>query len=62
MPRGQIDEPKFKLSIRQNQLPNISGFYYMRLRGTRTMVAARAGRGSASTCIQRRARPHHRNG
>jgi len=29
----QIDEPKFKLSIRQNQLPNISGFYYMRLHG-----------------------------
>lgn len=30
---AQIDEPKFKLSIRQNQLPNISGFYYMRLHG-----------------------------
>ena len=29
----QIDEPKFKLSIRQNQLPNIAGFYYMRLHG-----------------------------
>jgi uncharacterized protein YecE (DUF72 family) len=29
----QIDEPKFKLSIRQNQLPNILGFYYMRLHG-----------------------------
>jgi uncharacterized protein YecE (DUF72 family) len=29
----QIDEPKFRLSIRQNQLPNISGFYYMRLHG-----------------------------
>ena len=29
----QIDEPKFKMSIRQNQLPNISGFYYMRLHG-----------------------------
>jgi len=29
----QIDEPKFKLSIRQNQLPNITGFYYMRLHG-----------------------------
>lgn len=29
----QIDEPKFKLSIQQNQLPNISGFYYMRLHG-----------------------------
>ena len=29
----QIDEPKFKVSIRQNQLPNISGFYYMRLHG-----------------------------
>ena len=29
----QIDEPKFKLSIRQNQLPNISGFYYMRMHG-----------------------------
>ena len=27
----QIDEPKFKLSIRQNQLPNITSFYYMRL-------------------------------
>jgi len=29
----QIDEPKFRLSIRQNQLPNIQGFYYMRLHG-----------------------------
>jgi uncharacterized protein YecE (DUF72 family) len=29
----QIDEPKFNMSIRQNQLPNISGFYYMRLHG-----------------------------
>jgi uncharacterized protein YecE (DUF72 family) len=29
----QIDEPKFKLSIRQNYLPNISTFYYMRLHG-----------------------------
>ena len=29
----QIDEPKFRLSIRQNQLPNIHGFYYMRLHG-----------------------------
>lgn len=29
----QIDEPKFKLSIRQNQLPNVTGFYYMRLHG-----------------------------
>jgi uncharacterized protein YecE (DUF72 family) len=29
----QIDEPKFKLSIRQNRLPNIKSFYYMRLHG-----------------------------
>jgi len=29
----QIDEPKFQVSIRQNQLPNITGFYYMRLHG-----------------------------
>jgi uncharacterized protein YecE (DUF72 family) len=29
----QIDEPKFKLSITQNQLPNIPTFYYMRLHG-----------------------------
>jgi uncharacterized protein YecE (DUF72 family) len=29
----QIDEPKFRLSIRQNQLPNTRGFYYMRLHG-----------------------------
>ena len=29
----QIDEPKFKFSIRQNYLPNIQGFYYMRLHG-----------------------------
>ena len=29
----QIDEPKFRLSIRQNQLPNITGFYYMRFHG-----------------------------
>jgi uncharacterized protein YecE (DUF72 family) len=29
----QIDEPKFALSIRQNYLPNVDGFYYMRLHG-----------------------------
>ena len=29
----QIDEPKFTFSIRQNYLPNITGFYYMRLHG-----------------------------
>jgi uncharacterized protein YecE (DUF72 family) len=29
----QIDEPKFRFSIRQNHLPNIRGFYYMRLHG-----------------------------
>jgi uncharacterized protein YecE (DUF72 family) len=29
----QIDEPKFALSIRQNYLPNVEGFYYMRLHG-----------------------------
>ena len=30
---AQIDEPKFKFSIRQNALPNVKGFYYMRLHG-----------------------------
>ncbi|MSO81767.1 MAG: DUF72 domain-containing protein [Acidobacteria bacterium] len=29
----QIDEPKFSSSIRQNALPNVTGFYYMRLHG-----------------------------
>lgn len=29
----QIDEPKFALSIRQDSLPNVEGFYYMRLHG-----------------------------
>ena len=29
----QIDEPKFCFSIRQNYLPNVPGFYYMRLHG-----------------------------
>ena len=29
----QIDEPKFKFSIRQNYLPNVKGFYYLRLHG-----------------------------
>jgi uncharacterized protein YecE (DUF72 family) len=29
----QIDEPKFAFSIRQNHLPNVDGFYYMRLHG-----------------------------
>jgi uncharacterized protein YecE (DUF72 family) len=29
----QIDEPKFKFSIRQNLLPNVKSFYYMRLHG-----------------------------
>jgi uncharacterized protein YecE (DUF72 family) len=30
---AQIDEPKFRTSIRQNLLPNITGFYYLRLHG-----------------------------
>ena len=29
----QIDEPKFRFSIRQNYLPNVEAFYYMRLHG-----------------------------
>jgi len=29
----QIDEPKFRFSIRQNLLPNVRGFYYLRLHG-----------------------------
>jgi uncharacterized protein YecE (DUF72 family) len=29
----QIDEPKFKLSIRQDLLPNVRTFYYLRLHG-----------------------------
>src|SRR5258706_7200915 len=29
----QIDEPKFRFSIRQNYLPNVTGFYYMRIHG-----------------------------
>ena len=29
----QIDEPKFRFSIRQNWLPNVQGFYYVRLHG-----------------------------
>src|SRR6185503_2335834 len=29
----QIDEPKFRFSIRQNSLPNVKTFYYMRLHG-----------------------------
>jgi uncharacterized protein YecE (DUF72 family) len=29
----QIDEPKFRLSIAQNYLPNVEGFYYLRLHG-----------------------------
>jgi uncharacterized protein YecE (DUF72 family) len=29
----QIDEPKFRFSIRQNWLPNVTSFYYARLHG-----------------------------
>jgi uncharacterized protein YecE (DUF72 family) len=29
----QIDEPKFRFSIKQNFLPNVQGLYYMRLHG-----------------------------
>jgi uncharacterized protein YecE (DUF72 family) len=32
----QIDEPKFRFSIRQNYLPNVRGFYYLRLHGRNT--------------------------
>src|ERR1051325_9546090 len=28
-----VEEPKFKTSIRQNQLPNITSFYYLRAHG-----------------------------
>ena len=30
---AQIDEPKFRLSIRQSLLPNVRTFYYLRLHG-----------------------------
>ncbi len=30
---AQIDEPKFRLSIEQHQLPNVASFYYLRLHG-----------------------------
>lgn len=30
---AQIDEPKFRFSIRQNLLPNLRGLYYLRLHG-----------------------------
>ncbi len=30
---AQIDEPKFRFSLRQYYLPNVTGFYYMRLHG-----------------------------
>lgn len=30
---AQIDEPKFRLSIRQSLLPNVKTFYYLRLHG-----------------------------
>ena len=30
---AQIDEPKFRFSIRQDLMPNIKGIYYMRLHG-----------------------------
>ena len=29
----QIDEPKFRFSIRQNWMPNVKSFFYMRLHG-----------------------------
>jgi uncharacterized protein YecE (DUF72 family) len=29
----QIDEPKFRLSVRQSLMPNVTSFYYMRLHG-----------------------------
>lgn len=29
----QIDEPKFRYSVRQDLLPNVKGFYYLRLHG-----------------------------
>jgi uncharacterized protein YecE (DUF72 family) len=30
---AQIDEPKFRYSIRQNLIPNVKSFYYLRLHG-----------------------------
>jgi uncharacterized protein YecE (DUF72 family) len=30
---AQIDEPKFHVSVRQNFLPNVTAFYYLRLHG-----------------------------
>ena len=29
----QIDEPKFRFSIRQDLMPNVNSFYYLRLHG-----------------------------
>ena len=52
----QIDEPKFRFSVRQNLLPNLRTLYYMRLhgrnaeRGGRTII-----RTSATTTCTRRA-------
>lgn len=40
----QIDEPKFRFSIRQNYLPNVEGFYYMRLHGRNVANWWRHGR------------------
>ena len=60
----QIDEPKFRFSIRQNYLPNVQGFYYMRLHGRNAdaMVAAREVRGSLQLpLLGRRAEGVHRD-
>jgi len=40
----QIDEPKFRFSIRQNYLPNVEGFYYMRLHGRNAAAWWRHGK------------------
>ena len=40
----QIDEPKFRFSIRQNYLPNVTSFYYMRLHGRNAAAWWRHGK------------------
>ena len=65
----QIDEPKFRLSIRQTLLPNVTTFYYMRLHGRnaaqwwkhdnpRTATTTSTRQASWNRSWMRRRKPH----
>jgi len=53
---AQIDEPKFRSSIRQDLLPNVTSFYYLRLHGRNAAQWWEHGRRRTATTTSTRSR------